>query len=128
MTQSAATKLLIARMLNETVEIADHDRESFRLRKLENNIWNFVGFDSEHTLGRPTIIAHINALHCNSPIIWGTRHSTERSATRSPKVVMTTDTLPVSCRATAKASIKAMGCPAATLSGLDPFVPLAALS
>jgi hypothetical protein len=64
---------------------------------LQYDIWNFVGIDSKHTLGRPTIIAHNNAMHRYSLIIWvwGVRHSTERSATRSPKVVKTTDDFPV---------------------------------
>jgi hypothetical protein len=45
MPQSAPSKLLVSRMLHETVQIAHHNRESLRLHEFDYNIWNFVGFD-----------------------------------------------------------------------------------
>ena len=67
MTQSAPTKLMVSRILHETVQVTDHDRESLRLRKFDSKIWNFVSLDTEHTLSRSTIIAKINAMHHVSP-------------------------------------------------------------
>jgi hypothetical protein len=63
MTQSAASEFLVARTLHETIQVTHHDRESLRLRKFDYDIWNFVRIDRKHTLGRPTIIANINAMH-----------------------------------------------------------------
>jgi hypothetical protein len=67
MAQSAPTKRLISRMLQETIEVAHHDRESLRLRELDYEFRNFLSVDSKQSLGRPTVIADINALHCRSP-------------------------------------------------------------
>jgi len=71
-TQSAPTKLLVSRMLHETVQVTHHDRKSPRLRKFD-----YVCFDTKHTLGRPTIIVDINATHRNSPKFRHRRHTTD---------------------------------------------------
>jgi hypothetical protein len=83
----------------------------------------FVGLVNILTLGRPMIIADINALHCkSSKSRWGKRHCTD-PATSSPGVVMTTDFLPVISHAvaTGHAHKKAMGCPAANSVRARPF-------
>jgi hypothetical protein len=67
MTQSAPTKLPVSCLLYETVQVAHHDREALRPHQLDYDIWNFMGLDSKHILGRPTIMADVNAMHCASP-------------------------------------------------------------
>jgi len=36
-----------------------------RLREFDYEIGNFVCFDSKQTLGRPTIVADFDAMHCS---------------------------------------------------------------
>ena len=67
MTQSAPTKLPIHRVVNQTIQIAHHDRESLPLDEVDYHVRNFIGLDIKQTLGRSTIFADINVTQHTSP-------------------------------------------------------------